>query len=369
MDIPRLATLARADSRYPSFFYRLSIWCLLLTVAGCAKVGVGAEPMERPVDGFTQELRVPPPLPASAYGYGDTIIIDSLIPPARTFNIEVSAPSRIPPVPGWPVGPAPLPGAILPHKRIVAYYGNPASKRMGILGEIPPDQMLARLDEQIAKWEAADPSTPVVPALHMVAMVAQADPGADGDYSALMSDESIEEVASWAERRDALVFLDLQVGLSTVQEELPRIEQFLIRPDFHLGLDPEFSMKRGNKPGTHIGTLDAADINFAIDYLGDLVDKYDLPPKVLVIHRFTQAMITNADQIKLDPRVQVVIHMDGWGPAWLKERSYQDFIVEDPVQFTGIKVFYKNDTKGDSTLMTPAQMLGLVPQPVYIQYQ
>ena len=47
----------------------------------------------------------------------------------------------------WPVaGPEPLPGSILPGKRIVAYYGNPLSKRMGILGEIPPDQMLARLD-------------------------------------------------------------------------------------------------------------------------------------------------------------------------------------------------------------------------------
>ena len=38
-------------------------------------------------------------------------------------------------------GPKPLPGAILPHKRIVAYYGNLLSKRMGILGELPPDQL------------------------------------------------------------------------------------------------------------------------------------------------------------------------------------------------------------------------------------
>src|SRR5262245_30614369 len=40
------------------------------------------------------------------------------------------------PKPEWPVkGPDILPGSILPHKRIVAYYGNPLSKRMGILGE------------------------------------------------------------------------------------------------------------------------------------------------------------------------------------------------------------------------------------------
>ena len=41
---------------------------------------------------------------------------------------------------GWPVNfPAPLPGSILPRKRIVAYYGNPLSKRMGALGEYPKD--------------------------------------------------------------------------------------------------------------------------------------------------------------------------------------------------------------------------------------
>ena len=46
----------------------------------------------------------------------------------------------------WPVKkqPYPLPGAILPFKRIVAYYGNLYSVRMGILGELPPKQMLAK---------------------------------------------------------------------------------------------------------------------------------------------------------------------------------------------------------------------------------
>jgi hypothetical protein len=37
------------------------------------------------------------------------------------------------------------PGAILQGKRIIAYYGNPLSKRMGILGEVPRDEMLKRL--------------------------------------------------------------------------------------------------------------------------------------------------------------------------------------------------------------------------------
>lgn len=48
----------------------------------------------------------------------------------------------------WPVKTeAPLPGSILPAKRIVAYYGNPLSKKMGVLGEYAPNDMLARLDK------------------------------------------------------------------------------------------------------------------------------------------------------------------------------------------------------------------------------
>src|SRR5688572_27508275 len=42
------------------------------------------------------------------------------------------------PPPEWPVKTdPPLPGSILPASRIVAFYGNPLSKRMGILGAIP----------------------------------------------------------------------------------------------------------------------------------------------------------------------------------------------------------------------------------------
>src|SRR2546423_4195388 len=74
--------------------------------------------------------------------------------------------------PNWPVKTATqLPGAILPGHRIVAFYGNPLSKRMGILGELPPEQMLARFDKEIAAWTRADPSTPVQPALHLIAVV------------------------------------------------------------------------------------------------------------------------------------------------------------------------------------------------------
>jgi hypothetical protein len=272
--------------------------------------------------------------------------------------------------PVWPVpGPPPLPGSLLPAKRIVAYYGNPRSTRMGILGELPVDQMLARLRGEVDAWRVADPATPVQPALHLIAMVAQAAPGADRLYRAKMPDSLIERVHGWSKRANAVLFLDLQVGLSTIQAEAPRLETFLRRPDVHLGIDPEFAMHDGALPGKRVGWYDAEDINWVIDYLAELVTQHNLPPKVLVVHRFTQRMVRNADRIKRDPRVQVVMHMDGWGAPRLKLDTYEAYITREPVQFAGFKIFYKNDTRRGSRLMTPAELLTLTPPPLYIQYQ
>jgi hypothetical protein len=165
------------------------------------------------------------------------------------------------------------------------------------------------------------------------------------------------------------MFLDVQVGQGTLREELPRLMPFLKLPDVHLAIDPEFSMKHGDVPGTKIGTFDAADINYASGLLQQLVTSEKLPPKVLVVHRFTRDMVTGYRRIKLDPRVQIVMNMDGWGPPSLKRESYRAYVYKYPVEYTGFKLFYKNDTKRGDKLMTPADVLALTPRPIYIQYQ
>jgi len=271
----------------------------------------------------------------------------------------------------WPVKmPAPLPGAIFPSRRVVAYYGNPLSKKMGVLGEYPKEQMLSMLDREVARWTKADPSRPVVPALHLIVTVAQGAPGKNGLYRLWMRDSLVNEVHSWARSRKALFFVDVQVGKSSVQAELPRLRPFLENPDVHLALDPEFAMATsGVVPGRKIGTLDAADINWAVDFLDEIARSKNLPPKILIVHRFTRKMVTNASKIRFTPHVQVVMDMDGWGPPWLKFDSYHDYVKAEPVQFTGFKLFYHNDTKAGNPLLTPAEVLRLNPRPLYIQYQ
>lgn len=271
----------------------------------------------------------------------------------------------------WPVKtPYPLPGALLPFNRIVAYYGNFYSSGMGILGALPSEQMKTRLLEECALWAEADSIIPVIPALHYLAVTAQKAPGKDGSYRLRMPHHQIDKLVEMSTSINGISFLDIQVGHSTVQREIPPLEKYLMMPDVHLGLDPEWSMKGGEIPGKKIGTMDASDINYAVSYLSELVRKHNLPPKILVVHRFTKGMITNYKNIKTCPEVQIVINMDGFGFPAKKVDSYRRFVAGEPIQFTGFKLFYKNDAwTAPHRLMTRKEILDLRPRPIYIQYQ
>jgi hypothetical protein len=230
--------------------------------------------------------------------------------------------------------------------------------------------MMARLERVAAQWTAADPSTPAAPALHLNATVAHGAPGLDGKYRIRHGPDVIEQVIGWAASRGWLVILDIQVGQSTIAAELPRLLPYLARPNVHLALDPEFAMKDGRLPGKYIGTVDAAEVNQALGVLERLVDSLHLPPKVVVVHRFTRDMLTNARSIRVDPqgRVQVVIDMDGFGTPGGKLGIWRQVILRWPVQYTGLKLFTK--TRNDTPMMAPSEVLERFwPAPLYIQYQ
>jgi len=265
-----------------------------------------------------------------------------------------------------------LPGAILPGHRIVAFYGNIRSKGMGILGREPKEQMFRKFAGVIKEWQAADSSLPVMPALHSVTITAQGSPGKDGKWRLMNSKSTIEETRRWAKEHNCILFLDVQVGWSDLAHELPKLEEYLKDPTIHLGIDPEFALGTMRaRPNSKVGTYDAKDVNFAINFLARIVAENHLPPKILMVHRYTRKMVTNYKNIKLDPRVQVVMHMDGWGEPTLKQDSYRDYVQKEPVQYTGFKLFYEYDIKlKPHHLMTPREVLkALNPKPLYIQYQ
>lgn len=293
-------------------------------------------------------------------------VLDTNLYKKALLHLVNDSPAR-----GWPVKTAyPLAGALLPFNRIVAYYGNFYSVNMGILGELQPDTMLRHLMNECRKWEKADSLTPVIPAIHYIAVTAQGSPGKGNKYRLRMPFAQIDKALELAKKINGIVFLDVQVGQSTVKDEIPLLDTFLRMPNVHLAIDPEFSMKTGRKPGSIIGTFDAADINYVSEHLKEIVKKNNLPPKILVVHRFTKGMVTNYKNIAIHPEVQMVIDMDGWGFGAKKVSSYQIAVQTEPVQFSGFKLFYKNDIKDPpKKMMTPQEVLKLYPKPVYIQYQ
>lgn len=328
---------------------------------------------------FQREEVIPkyPPLDTADYDKRIYALVGKEPPQTQIEEVEVlegevSSEQNINKKPSpWPVVTEyPRDGAILPFHRVVAYYGNLYSKQMGALGEYPEEEMLTRLMSEVDAWNQADPETPVVPALHYIVSVAQASSGRDGMYRFVMPDKEIEKVLAMAKKINGIVFLDIQVGLSNIETELPKYEKYLKLENVHLGIDPEFYMKTGARPGTVIGSMDAKDINFATAYLARVVKENNLSPKILVIHRFTQRMVMKYFEIAKVPEVQIVMNMDGWGGKAHKINTYRQYIYREPVQFTGFKIFYKNDTKEpNTTIFTPEELLKLTPQPVYIQYQ
>jgi len=278
--------------------------------------------------------------------------------PAGPVLLPAGTPPPVPePAAGW-----------LPADRIVAYYGNPLSAAMGVLAWYPPAQAMRNLTAQAAAYAQADPTHPVVPAIELVADVAQASAGADGDYRQRMPYSLLNTELALARQTHALLILDIQVGRSTVQQELPYFLPFLSQPDVMLALDPEFDMPPGELPGRSIGTMSATDINWAVSSMSTLVSRLGLPPKIVIVHQFTDDMVLDWQDIQLQSGVQFVMDTDGFGGQGIKLANYQRYIAQRPIppaSYGGIKLFYKYDID----LMTPAQVVALHPTPSLVIYQ
>ena len=253
--------------------------------------------------------------------------------------------------------------------RLIAYYGTPLSKGMGILGRLDKPTMLSSLKRDVQSWQKADPATPTRCTMELVAVVAQASPGPSGLYRGRAAPEVVRRVLGWAREAGCLLLLDIQVGWSSVAAELPYLEPFLAEPDVHLALDPEWDMPPGVKPGTQIGTMDAADINAAVALLDWLVNERKIGPKLLVVHRFREFMVTNPSRINTPPSIRLVANMDGFGTPERKLQSYAVALKGMPTRLSGFKLF--TNPRLDTPMLTPEQTLSgrVRPAPVFINYQ
>jgi hypothetical protein len=264
-----------------------------------------------------------------------------------------------------PVAEAPAEGALLPTYRIVTFYGHPHDPGMGVVGEYEIEQLTEKLREEAANYAAADPSRPVIPALELIATVAQRVPGSDGTYILDTDTETLTAYIDFATEQGMLVVLDLQVGRGTVAAEIEKVRDLLARPNVHLAIDPEFAVAEGEIPGEYIGSVSAESIAYAQKVLAEISAEHGIPPKMLIVHQFREDMIQGKSQLAPVPGVQLVIDADGYGGPELKTAVYNFLVRDEPIEFAGVKLFYGQDVP----LMTAQEILDLVPAPDVIIYQ
>jgi hypothetical protein len=254
---------------------------------------------------------------------------------------------------------------LLPANRILSYYGFPTNELMGILGEYSKEDLLPLLQEQAAAYEAADPSRPVKLAYEVIASVAQRDAGADGNYLEYTDPAWIQEYIDYTAANDLLLILDMQYGRNSTEQEIDAVEEYLVYPHVHLALDPEFHVADGEVPGEDLGQIDASDVDYALQRLAQLSADNGIPPKILIVHQFNVYSIANKEQIQEIDGVQFVLEVDGWGDPEMKQGTYDVIAGEVPFSFYGFKLWYQQDVP----LMTPEEVLALVPAPDIVIYQ
>ncbi|MDE0602243.1 MAG: hypothetical protein OXI56_10675 [bacterium] len=261
-----------------------------------------------------------------------------------------------------------LPGGgrnLFPDRRLVAFYGATTTGVLGVLGEQGPAEGLERMAPYLDEYSAD--GVPTIPTFEIIATVATAQAGRDGDYSGENSVETLMPWVEYAAQEGIYVVLDLQPGRTDFLTQAKYYEELLVLPHVGLALDPEWRLKPNQVHLRQIGSVDAAEVNAVVDWLAELVRTERLPQKLLMVHQFRFTMIRNRETISTPPELAVVIHMDGQGPLATKYETWGALTAGTDEQnwHWGWKNFFDED----SPLATPEQVLELTPLVVFVSYQ
>ncbi len=258
-----------------------------------------------------------------------------------------------------------LPGGgrrIFPDRRVVAFYGAPQAPELGELGIGSPDSAARRLRKQAKPY--ARKTRPVLPAFELLAVIANAHPGADGLYRARQENKVIRRYLRAARRAKALLVLDIQPGHADFLDEVRRLDRWLREPDVGIALDPEWHTP-GARPGSVIGSVGAEKVNQVARHVAKIVRDRNLPQKLFVVHQFTADMVAGKQQVIQPRELAVTMNVDGFGTRSAKVSKYRLFTNDGKKFHDGFKLFYREDTG----LMTPRSVLGLKPPPDLVVYE
>jgi hypothetical protein len=263
-----------------------------------------------------------------------------------------------------------LPGGgqvVMPYRRLVALYGHPGTPGLGVLGEQGPDAAIARAKKVAAPYEKLSGDTPVVPAFEIIATVASAAAGPDGDYS---YEAPVSLLEPWVRKAGAAglyVVLDLQPGRENFLSQAKQYQKLLELPYVGLALDPEWRLTPTQRPLGQIGSTSAHEINSVITWLADLTKQKELPQKLFVLHQFRLSMIGSDEPLNRSrDEISVLVHMDGQGSTGQKDSTWGAVVGAQP---KGVPFGWKNFYDEDEPMLTPAQTMVRKPTPLMISYQ
>jgi len=263
-----------------------------------------------------------------------------------------------------------LPGGgqvLFPGRRMVALYGNPTTSSLGVLGEQPLDEAIARAQRTAAEYDGLWGDEPVVPAFELITTVASAVAGPDGNYSTEMEIDELRPYVDAAREAGVYVVLDLQPGRTDFLTQAKIYEELLAEPHVGLALDPEWRLEPGEVHLVQIGSVSVDEVNAVVTWLADLTRERQLPQKLLILHQFRLDMIEGRERVDTSrDELAVLIHADGNGPPGSKHATYGALTAAPPPNiWWGWKNFYDED----SPTFTPAETAAVEPSPVFVSYQ
>ena len=129
-------------------------------------------------------------------------------------------------------------------------------------------------------------------------------------------------------------------------------------------------MRPKQLPGKSFGQTTGQIITEVAQYLSGIVAEGNLPEKVLVFHQVNNWVLKDEPALNPMPGVVIIKSVDGLGKVGSKIKTY-DYLTQSMVTgvHAGFKLFFDEDTRNGSRLMSPKEVLGLTPRPEYVMYE
>jgi hypothetical protein len=256
--------------------------------------------------------------------------------------------------------------SFLLNNDILAYYGHPGSRNMGILGRYSIEELDRLLTTLAAEYETVNGERKVHKAFYLIygTVWPRGEIGIIG-HNVLM------QYIEYGMKNNILIFIDHQIGRYDPLDSLKKMLPYLRYPNVHLALDPEW---RTASPMVDIGSVRAEEINLAQQVMEDYLIENNLPgERMLVIHQFNHQMIKNRAEVRTDfNRVRLIHCADGFGSPGVKRTSYNYNALASNMPIKAFKLFYNFGIPGagyDDPIMQPGEVYALNPRPYIIMYQ